>query len=89
MPTELDAPEILGFMRDAAQLVSHFIEGKSLVEYERDIMLRSAVERQLITIGESVNLLSKAEPEVVSRITNYRRIIDFRNRLAHRFFHIK
>ena len=51
-------------------------------------MLRSAVERQFITIGESVNLLLKAEPEAVSRITDYREIIDFRNRLAHRFFHI-
>lgn len=88
MPTEPDAPEILGFMRDAARLVSQFTEGKSFAEYEQDAMLRSAVERQFITIGESVNLLLKAEPEAVSRVTNYRRIIDFRNRLAHRFFHI-
>ena len=81
-----DAPKILGFMRDAARLISQFAEGKSFAEYERDIMLRSAVERQLIIIGESVNMLSKVESEAVSRITDYRRIIDFRNHLAHVFF---
>ncbi len=86
MPTEPEAPKILGFMRDAARLVSQFTEGKSFAEYERDIMLRSAVERQFIIIGESVNLLSKADPEAVSQITNHRRIIDFRNRLAHIFY---
>ena len=86
MPTDPDAPKILEFMRDAARLVSQFIEGKSLAEYERDTMLRSAVERQFIIIGEAVSLLLKAEPKAVYRITNYRRIIDFRNRLAHRFF---
>ena len=86
MPTEPDAPELLGYIRDAAQLVSQFIEEESFEEYERDIMLRSAVERQSIIIGESVNLLLKADPEAVSQITNYRRIIDFRNRLAHVFY---
>ena len=88
MSTEPDALESLGFMRDAARLISRFTEGKSFSEYERDVMLRSAVERQFIIIGESVNLLLKAEPEAVSRITEYRRIVDFRNRLAHRFFHV-
>lgn len=86
MSTEPDAPKIRRYIREAAQLVSQFIEGKSFEEYERDIMLRSAVERQFIIIGESVNLLSKADPEAMSRITDYRRIIDFRNRLAHVFY---
>ncbi len=87
MPTnQIDTPKILGFMRDAAQLVSQFTEGKSFAEYEQDIMLRSAVERQFIIIGESVNMLSRAEPGAVSRITEYHRIIDFRNHLAHVFF---
>ncbi len=88
MPTEPDAPKIPDFMRDAAQLISRFTEGKSFAEYERDIMLRSAVERQFIIIGEPVNLLSKADPTAVSRITDYRAIISLRNRLAHRFFHV-
>lgn len=87
MPTERpDTLKIMGFIRDAARLVSQFTEGKSFDEYERDVMLRSAVERQFITIGESVNMLSKAEPEAVSRITGYRAVISLRNRLAHVFF---
>ena len=66
-----NTPKILGFIRDAARLVSRFTEGKSFAEYERDVMLRSAVERQFIIIGESVNMLSRVEPEAVSRITDY------------------
>lgn len=79
---------ILGYIQDAADLVFQFTEGKSFSDYERDIMLRSAVERQFITIGESVNLLSKAQPESMSRISNRRRIIGLRNHLAHVFFDI-
>ncbi len=88
MPTAHEITDLLFYMRDAAVLIAQFTEGKSFAEYEMDAMLRSAVERQFITIGESVNLLWKDEPEAASRITDYRRIIDFRNRLAHAFFEI-
>ena len=87
MPMERpDTLKILGFIRDAARLVSQFTEGESFAEYERNIMLRSAVERQFIIIGESVSMLSKAEPEAMSRVTDYRAVISLRNRLAHVFF---
>ena len=52
-------------------------------------MLRSAVERQLINVGESVSLLSRSDSELASRITGYRRIIDFRNVLTHSFFNVE
>ena len=86
MPMATEPANLLGYIRDAADLILQFTEGKSFTEYEQDIMLRSAVERQFITIGESVNLLLKSEPDLVARITTYRQIIDFRNRLAHVFY---
>ena len=79
---------ILGYIRGAADLVFQFTEGKSFSDYERDVLLRSAVEWQFITIGESVNLLSRNQPESISQISNYRRIIGLRNHLVHVFFDI-
>jgi uncharacterized protein with HEPN domain len=51
-------------------------------------MLRSAVERQFITIGEALNKLLKRQPDLESRIANARKIIDFRNLLTHGYMSI-
>lgn len=44
-------------------------------------MLQDAVERNLITIGEAVNLILKMKPDI--SISNARRIVDLRNKLTH------
>ena len=46
-------------------------------------MIRSAVERQLIVIGEAVGSLLRLEPGLLQRISDARRIVDFRNQLAY------
>ena len=50
-------------------------------EYENNFLLQDAVERNLITIGEAINLLLKRESAIA--ISNARRIVDTRNRLTH------
>ena len=46
-------------------------------------MLRQAVERNFEIIGEAIRRLEKDDPETAARITDYRRIIAFRNVLIH------
>jgi uncharacterized protein with HEPN domain len=47
-------------------------------------MLRAAVERSEV-IGEALLRLERHDPVLAARITDYRRIIGFRNRLAHKY----
>jgi uncharacterized protein with HEPN domain len=51
--------------------------------YEKDRKTQSAVERQLVIIGEALNKLRQTETEIV--IENDKQIIGFRNRLVHAY----
>ena len=50
-------------------------------EYQQNLMLRRAVERNIGTIGEAVNRVLRDAPE--TEITNARAIIATRNRVIH------
>jgi len=67
----------------AADAVATFTRGKGLEDYKWDSFLRSAVERQLIILGEAVVQLSKLTPELAERIPERGSIIAFRNLLIH------
>jgi uncharacterized protein with HEPN domain len=54
---------------------------KVFSEYNSDFLLQDAVERNLITIGEAMNLLLKKAPDI--SISNARKIVNTRNRLTH------
>ena len=51
--------------------------------YEKDRKTQSAVERQLVIIGEALNKLRQVESGIV--IENDKQIIGFRNRLVHAY----
>ncbi len=70
-------------VQDCASFVVAASEGKDLVYYRRDRLFRQALERNLEIIGEEIGRISRHDVETASRISEYRRIVAFRNRLTH------
>lgn len=63
--------------------IERFIDGLDSVAYVGDKRTQAAVERKFEIIGEALNRLHKAHPELASRVPRLRQIIDFRNLLIH------
>lgn len=79
-------PEVRKYLFDAVEacdVIAEFVADKTFADYERDRMLRSAVERQFEIVGEALVGLLRVAPELEQRISGARRIIAFRNRLIH------
>lgn len=79
-------PDVRKFLWDAdhaCELALRFTEGRTLEDYRSDELLRSAVERQLVTLGEALNQLARIWPESMQRIPDLRAIVGFRNVLVH------
>jgi uncharacterized protein with HEPN domain len=70
---------------EAAKAIASFTDRRTLQEYEADIMLRSAVERQFEIVGEALNQLAKVSPDLAVQIGDLPRIVAFRNILIHRY----
>ncbi|HKI86877.1 MAG TPA: HepT-like ribonuclease domain-containing protein [Thermoanaerobaculia bacterium] len=79
----LEAKKYLFDIQRALQLLRQFSAGGTYEQYTADALLRSAVERQFEVIGEALGQLLKLEPSLSSRISEYQRIIAFRNILIH------
>ena len=60
-----------------------FVVGKSFTSYESDLLLRSAVERQLTIIGEALVQFASRESNADALIPSLFQIRGFRNRLIH------
>jgi uncharacterized protein with HEPN domain len=68
----------------AIDLIEQFTkETNNFNHYQNDLKTQSAVERQLVVIGEALNKLNKLEPKLT--INNDKQIISFRNRLVHSY----
>ena len=68
---------------EQGRLIQSFVNGISFVVYQSDEKTRLAVKRCFEIIGEALNRAYKLDPETVDSITDYRKIISFRNILAH------
>ena len=84
----LESKKYLYDIARAASLALDFVTGKSFADYSAEAMLRSAVERQLEIVGEALAQLARTDPVTASKISEYRRIIAFRNILIHGYAEI-
>lgn len=81
-------PESKKYLWDAAESASavlRFAANKTLLEYQADEMLRSAVERQLIILGEALSRFRQLEPELAVKIPDLNRAVGMRNVLVHAY----
>ena len=78
-----EARKYLYDIRQAVALLREFTAGKAFADYELDAMLRAAVEREFGIIGEAVTRLADLDAPTAERISDFQRIIAFRNVLVH------
>jgi uncharacterized protein with HEPN domain len=69
--------------RDACEFIRSATAGKTFEEYDANVILKSAVERQFTILGEALRAAEHIEPTIPNSITAFRQIIDFRNVLVH------
>ncbi len=82
MSIEVRDRALLKDMQDASENIQKFIAGINLEHYKQDILLQSAVERQLEIIGEAAKKIS-ATVQHNNPAIPWRGIIGQRNVLAH------
>jgi uncharacterized protein with HEPN domain len=73
---------------EACEGIKSALSGLDLAAYRASRLVRFAVEREFLIIGEAIAVLSRSSPQLVAQITHARRIIDFRNQLAHEYPHV-
>lgn len=68
------------------EIESFFNEGNfDFFSYQKNIMLKRAVERNLEIIGEAVNRILKSDESYGARITESKSIIGLRNQVIHAY----
>jgi uncharacterized protein with HEPN domain len=79
-------PEAKKYLYDvlkACDAILAFTRNKTFEDYDTDLMLRSAVERQLMIVGEALNKASQLDGTVEEHIPEKRDIVRLRNIIAH------
>lgn len=78
-----DPKSLLWDAQEAAGVILTITAGKTFAEFDQDIVLRSAVERQFEIVGEALAQLARLDAAMAEKIPDLREIIAFRNVLIH------
>lgn len=84
MPLDKKDAALLWDMLNAATEIVQFVEGATYAEFQSNKMLRYAVERQVVVIGEAAKKVSNAFKNSHSEIP-WTAIVGQRNILAHEY----
>ena len=69
--------------RQAIDAIAVFTRDRTIEDFNHDLMLRSAVARQLELVGEALSQLARHDPDLANRIPDLHQIVGFRNILVH------
>ena len=83
-----EARKYLVDIQGAIRSLGRYTAGKQFSDYEAEEMLRDAVERKFEIVGVALSGLADEDELTADRISEYRKIIGFRNLLAHGYAHV-
>ena len=78
-----DIPKYLYDALDAVKAIEMFTSGVTYPIYLQQNMIQAAVERKFEIIGEALHRVEHADSNIFEQIPDARRIVGFRNILAH------
>ena len=70
---------------EAAQSILRFSAGKTFEDFRSDDLLRAAIERHFIILGEALGRLRQNDPQTASRLPDLGRAVALRNLLVHAY----
>jgi uncharacterized protein with HEPN domain len=77
--------KLLYDVRSAGLAVTEFLNGRTFDDYQSDLFLRSAVERQFQIVGEALVRLRRDDPKAFELLSDVPSIVAFRNVFVHAY----
>ncbi len=78
-----EAAKLLQDILDAASRINGYLANKSRDDFIHNGELHDAVHWNFAIIGEAISQLHKIDPRIAESITDWKRIIGYRNQLIH------
>ena len=78
-----DAKAYLHDIQEAGGHIREFMKGMALEDYCKSELVKAAVERKFVVIGEALVRLRDEYPSLLEQISDIEKIIGFRNVLVH------
>lgn len=80
-----ETQKLLFDVLDAGQFILALIRDIDYARFCDDRLVRDAVERNFITIGEAMNRLRRREPDLIEALAEHPQVVAFRNIVVHAY----
>jgi len=78
-----ESRKLLADMLEAASAIKEFAAGKTVADLKRDKLLRAGIYYEFVIIGEAMARLRDHDEPTADKISEYWRIVGFRNQIIH------